>query len=653
MLSTLAMVFFLAESSSPVTYQTVAKPVSQVLRDLSNLTGQRLAATGVVAKEPIIVRIDKAPLGQALRHISAVVLGRWVSANGVRVLESDTGKVAESLQQLPDTSEAQSALQREQEDLEKESYSARNLRAHFKQELGSYSPGQIRGTSDEPDMRFMMKPADRLAKRIAIALGPEVFASLSEHQRVAFAMSPAPGERKFPIDVAGLLESYRSDVKAWCAAAKEVRPEQQEFTFSEDLELLRHVGGTLSVRYTVSRDGGWSATATISDAKDVFDEGNTSLNPTVTKPRGRNNWRTGDEQIDWKFAPGAPDALEERPQASAKRFRELSQPILHDPLSFRVSEALLQIAKTSGVCLVATLDDSIGYAYPGLSYKSKKIRDFLGQLQAQAHAISKEGRWVTISPVHEAKTQRERVDRAGLQNVFSAGARDEFGFIERLSKFAYENQQGFSTTFVLPLLDLLKPRIPKIKPENFIFYGSLSPNQQKALLAGKTLRYKDFTAEQRTLLGNMSSADVQVRRNSPTQNADSSGIPYDLEVTCKQQFMPAGVSKNQYEVQVLTPEWLASRRRPPPGVIVDGPMMPELVSPADYRQLLFETGGSSFGSFFILGETRHDSGVEAPMARLPASFFKAEKVEERKREELYRKQGQEMLRSYRRRPKAL
>lgn len=61
------------QEASKVTYQTVAKPLADVLTDLTKLTGQHLRAQGPYSSEPVIVSVHDAPLAELLPNFPVVV----------------------------------------------------------------------------------------------------------------------------------------------------------------------------------------------------------------------------------------------------------------------------------------------------------------------------------------------------------------------------------------------------------------------------------------------------------------------------------------------------------------------------------------------------------------------------------------------------
>lgn len=651
----LALPYF--ASASPVTFQksltydTVAKPVFKILRDLSAATGKKYKAVGPVANEPVIVAVTDVAADELLNRLAEAVLGRWKDADGYKVLELDPSKViaAEKTEHSAAVAETQRRLKERMADLDKVPLSETALTAQFQRTLEFYTrPMTNEGLLPPSGPPDLVKPGERLTDRLLLRLGPEVLVDLPEKTVIVFSTNPGSGERSFPFPVDDLIEKYRSEQLAWAKVAENMHPVGQwEHLFEEDAEFLKHERNKLEVKLSITNRSFWNCSATISDATGPFDGGGVNWDDADEFRLSPTSWSPPVEKIVWKLSSESEALVKGFPKGrlTGNSRTLLLSPTVRDPLSYGISEVLLQLAHRSNLSLIAILEDRLAYEYEWPLYSPNSAKVLTKYLNDCEEVIQQKGKWLVVAPLRAASRQRQRVDRGSLEELAKGVESDEFGALEKLASFLYANPYANRAGLAERLLKSLHPRRPWPELEQARFYGALSDTQRAALLAGRELTYGDLNAAQRSLLVGIGNVNALGVKYQATDTADEYGVPYDLRLGMKESILPVGVSSGRYGVTVVTPGWYAARLHRMSGVYYEERYMPRIVSPAEYRHLYFHAVGTRFETSFSLGETRRDSGIEGPIEKLPKAFYDQVKVEEKRVIESNKKFEEELVRN--------
>jgi hypothetical protein len=417
-----------------ITLRTVAKPVAEVLRDVSGQAGFTFGANQV-RDWPIIVSVKGLPVGQLLDRIAEVTDSEWVKERDRWVLTRSAARVKKAVDlELADRAErlkpVVDALPTEMSDAEIEAAAA-EIKKTILEEQGSGLKTVMSGTS----------PANILLSVSLKRLSIREIAAAPISSFVSYSSDPRPGQQRLPAFSPSTWKDYLA-ARAKFAKVIDVPPDVQVSAGMSSLPLpsQHQIILGLSRPFASAGISAWlgifgpdgkildlaRASLTPAPARfevsppptanpvSVSDEGKRLihvLQPSRTLPGPSFTTRLGDV-----LPVGAPD-----PWTASENVAVARAAVQREPLSYAISDWVLDLADQSGKDIVSHIPD---FAFNPLHQRlSSTIQHdvlwkALPDLGIQAKADSN---LLTLKPSMFARADRYRVDRGALRKLVAAG----------------------------------------------------------------------------------------------------------------------------------------------------------------------------------------------------------------------------------------
>jgi hypothetical protein len=430
----LAAVVQSPDLSKPIALRTVAKPVSEVLRDVSGQAGFTFGANQV-RDWPVIVSVKDLPVGQVLDRIAEVTDSEWVKERDRWVLTRSAARVKKAVEiELEDRAArlkpVVDALPTEMTDADIEAAAA-EIKKTILEEEGSGLKTVMSGTSAA---NILLNAS---LKRLPIS----EIAAAPISSFVSYASDPRPGQRRLPAFSPATWKDYFAarakfakvidlppDVQVSAGLSSLSLPSQYQIIlgfsrpfasaginvwlglFGSDGKILDLARASLTMtpaRIETSPPPSESPVSVSDAGKRLIHV----LQPSRTLPGPSFTTQLGDV-----LPVGAPD-----PWTASENVAVARAATLREPLSYAISDWVLDLADQSGKGIVAHIPD---FAFNPLhqrlatTIQHDVLWKALPDLGIQAKADSN---LLTLKPSMFARADRYRVDRGALRKLVAAG----------------------------------------------------------------------------------------------------------------------------------------------------------------------------------------------------------------------------------------
>lgn len=535
MLSLLCFSLTLVRQPATVTYETVAKPVAKVLIDLSKISGVKLSSVGVPANEPVIVYLKDVSLKDTMEKLGTAVLGRWKASGDGYVLESDPVKVraaeAEELEQrIEDCKKTAAEFERSLREEDKPEPTPPDAESARDIDIGRGQPVPYMG----PIHGF---PISKLGMRLFCGLDPHAYAGARPGTKLVFCDKPAGSELPLGEFATKVIALYVSERQAFQEESLR-RGDPVEGPYRHKFpRCVRLILKTSEHQQTVS------VAAQFGDDEDercrLTSIGEEDPGAEATQSSRVHN----QHRIELsKTASAVVDAASNQEVTASVR-TILLDPAQYDPLSYVISESLIQVAKNRNKNLIADVGDDLAYSTSALDEAGEWCETFLDRLVSQRNvSVSSKDDWLVVQSSAPASAQRYRVNRAELGDLLKALEPDRLGFTEKLAQFAYDHRGSIEPALMDSIFVVLHQSWIDWYPDELTFYGSLSDVQREYLKRQKALTYRDLSEEQRDMLVALDEVSVQeLLGQNPALPADRRGVPMDLSLSLSDRVQIAAV----------------------------------------------------------------------------------------------------------------
>ncbi|MGI8923625.1 MAG: hypothetical protein ACR2HJ_06225 [Fimbriimonadales bacterium] len=505
------------EPDPKVTYSTVAVPVKRAVEEIAKATGAKIDVAGDILSEIVIISVTEAPLSELMSRLATVTSGEWTTEGGVRWLKY---------------SKATFEKERKTRRTRRLAGLAASIKK-IKEDLAAPKKNVKPQVFDEDDfLEPEPSPSSDATFRIASLLEPEVLVDIEG--RTVFSNRPNGMQRPLPDVreiVSGLVDEHNKRASEIAKTLEEesvlqpktVEEEQREQAwvrlFGVEPE-RRFINAPVSkVLLAVTADTGY-AVDEIGVELMLFDSAGRllisnyeSLAAYVETDVGAFRAKSATEApID--FSPLAREhagVLFGLGRLSAEISDGLKQrllrPDLYDPWSFADSEALLAVAKSRSMNLVANISDS-----ELLVRLRNQITPsaYLATLASRGETAINDGDgWIELQPVDLIAARESRLNRRVLAALVKAGYEKGLPSLDDLAAFvkesppfpylAYNYIRFFAINYVYADQELLR------------LYAFLSPSQRTFLRTEGSLPVRTLDAAQRRMISAMVYKDVRYK----------------------------------------------------------------------------------------------------------------------------------------------
>ena len=413
-----------------VTLQVRARPLREVLADISTKTGQKLEVEGKLAEEILILDVQKVELAVLRAQIAKVMDASWEKTEA-------SYRLARTAEQTKAIAKAdyerrvawlRSLIEAKKLDLAK----APTIEARIEKLKDAMA--LLQKQSEDPSARMGLSldgpmfesPAGFLANELFVSLSPEELASIPPLSRVSYSNFPNRAQRPLPVAATKLIENYK-DAEIQLAA---LEPPPNASFGRGIFESAKKLGGFGKILFGIRRSvrgltfwvsiytgDGFSRDSATSWTENIVLP--PSSKPTLTKGRATLSPDSVEfqklAQRDRSFMT-FPDMINATKPAevSKEMLGKTLNPEKNDPLSYFVSDALFSMAKQRGKMLVARVPDSF-FSDPNLATSPSSIElPRFESLLSSWCSIDEGEQFLTVKPLSSLDSESFRLPRKAL-----------------------------------------------------------------------------------------------------------------------------------------------------------------------------------------------------------------------------------------------
>lgn len=497
------------DTNKPITYTTVAVPLRQAVAEMARQTGTKLFVDDKLADEPIILRLQGVPAGEAMSKIAEVVGAEWLT-QGKETTLVRTAKIEEQLKQRAFEDRA-SQIAKGIKELQPSASMpyAKVAEAYtgmvkLQAQTGDYGYANFQKLSPQ-------FPETRALAAILTSIDPKALAAIPMGGSAVFSNQPNSAQGTIAFDVSAIGERLQAEQNTLAELLeKGLRPEERlplNIVAANPYKRMATTPTRFVIRFN-SLDyliGGLNVKMLVfdKDNKPLTMAGLTINVNDFGKPDLMAAWNTANEQA--KGEESIPLSPESRAQidhlkhiytagGDAQPFppslREfMLNPEEHDPLSGPVSEAFIHLAERRSANAIVYLGDvELGAVILAAIGRELKESTFLKALEMERQgSLAMEGGWVTYAPVDRIAAWTSRTDRHAFGECVREADQKGYVSLEKAAALA-ETERGEGSNFLLSFCSMFYGRFydPYYQRDKLTlrFYESLDPNQKAALLDG-------------------------------------------------------------------------------------------------------------------------------------------------------------------------
>ncbi len=546
-----ALLGFGTQSEPTITYTCPGVRAKLVFEELSKQAGQTLLIGQSLAEEPIILRLDKAPLAKTMDRLAFALNGEWVKEKeGTRLVAKKLSPEETPYNlRLKKIIAMQKAAKDELAttkpfDAKSASTLVSELEAYFKklnsQQLDESTPYESGNEFEErgPDIVF--------GKQILLMLDPKRLAESENRERIVWSTHPTARQRPAPPGVWKLAVSYLQQSLLWRNQLQRNsdllgRLNEYSYAFShlipyyldESLQSSRSLTQPIKLNIETYSFSGRSIilqmtflnqnSKVVQESFSMFSEPTGSISSPlpdpVLKPMEKPivirslALELSNLIASWQLALSSDVGDYNPPKFSKEFLNALTHPEITDPLAISAGPTLIQYAEEKGEQLVAVLSDSQTYgirANPeGVLDQSRFLRWF--RPGNRDYRVENRDGWITIGLITPISltgySALKRMPRNSSGPFLRQVIKDNFVSIETASTFFEALQPDPSSVSYLSVafpLDRLQINSEILDDSSSItalqLFSSLSPLQMVAIRNGEELGFKNLSEKQKTIL---------------------------------------------------------------------------------------------------------------------------------------------------------
>lgn len=506
-------------AAADITYETRATTLDKALEALSQQNNVAIKAVGPIARQVVVVSVNKQPLDVFLKHLAKALSATTNLTNGVYEISESANllRAEEDAERAEMAKGFAKSLAEQSKTLDGPALS--ELELHKRLTDLKRVMEQLQQNTDSLDNDVYEKaqalqesiPTAQLVRRLLLTIPPADLAALPTDQRVVFANNPTRMQRPLNGAAQRVLTQFGQDYERLSLAVGRFPKEQQEefmgmlggyMTRGVPAKVLlactRYAGDNLSVEAQIlDQRGRVLATGTGSLTGRSFDEKETKKERET--PKEEKPIKVSDEAKTYftlmsrgvENGRGGIELLQEPLRT------KVLNPERNDPLSYGVTDLLLGAAADRQKPLIAVLPDSAQNFDIGTGYKTS---DFFDQLEASdiATVAEVEG-WILVRPFRPSDTRIVRINRQAYGNLIRKAASTGNINLNDLSGFAIGQGRnpGYDSFYLQNLYSLFGSALAGYDLSNWEalrFYGFLGESGRKSM-EGKTVAFQSLPKE--------------------------------------------------------------------------------------------------------------------------------------------------------------
>ena len=549
------------ELDIPVTYTTKAVPLHKILNDLSKTSGVKLTAAADLEDEPLILRIDKVPLQQAMDKMADVFAADWVNHQTYWRLERSDEKIAAVRKTINEKRLA--AITKSIQNIVNEQDKIPLLNQQSAEALvqNLYTSAKKRAAGDPVDDNainefYRMLPEVRLAVSILVNMDPQDLAALPLNRKTVFSSSPNTLQRPFPAISSDLFKQYDAQKSLIYAANEKIVPQDERgletWTWGPGRNKLGRIVAktvpdirqqSLYLEFTFFDVDGQMISQDQENLADVDWEADQKHYVDARQQAQKTGFALG--PIAQDIAPRTIDrkSAELRPLSSPAT-DALLHPTTTDPLSMATSDTILGAAERDGVNAICLAPDNAEYWALNagrLGKTSLETFQSVGTRECNL-TFSEDNGWLVVKPIDPLTVAKVRMPRPALEKFIQDSSAQGFVSIDTaadlLGSVSIDADDTIAYNYVTYLLPNGQLFAMGAVPDLLRFYGSLADSTKDAAAKGTLqLHVREFDDDQKELLRRFLFEGI----NNP-EESDTAATISNIHLLDPTDFIPTGVS---------------------------------------------------------------------------------------------------------------
>jgi hypothetical protein len=493
-----------------IEYRTAAVPAYKAVDDIGKLAEKKIRVAEPLSQQPLILRLHDAPYQDVLNWIAAALHGTWIDRDHYKVL-TRTNYIALSLSNGQRRARSAAVLEYIQDRQVHAIKSVLTPKLAADSILALYDPNADR-TSNKYKQALLNSADTRLIDRAIEAMQPTDVATLSFPDHAVFSSAPRILQYSLKMSANDLNQVF-AEQNLWTNVLKGLATKHPELVTiaSKRLDILPQSRVVVVLSDPV--DGlptHWRAAVVgIGGYPRVQSEGN--INFQLHPPNTIYNWpeklgRPALSAISSEFLTALNSASPI--PLSSDLDNALATPSVVDPLQLVVSDGLLHIADNKNWNMVATAPDSSLFdpAVTSLSHDTAMDgEEFMAALGNTCQMKLKDAVLI-VSPRDPELAEAKRTDRLAMSTYLASLIRNGYSTNTAEALLAAAEGPSFDPALVETVAHAIKPSAtPFLDVSTYALglYGSLTPDQRKALNQGIAFGLADANPVQKDLLAGM------------------------------------------------------------------------------------------------------------------------------------------------------
>ncbi len=524
----LATLCLLLAQPQTIDLELRASRLPVLVEALEQKLNERLFCSPELGRHVVLVRFTGVSPAEVKAKIAEAVDAEWVDRNGTLTLLRTAAKqraLTTAWHSMRERS-ASVALAEFNEQLAKypkfDLDTGRKLLSDLAKFDQDEDPTQPGGRVDwqQQGKAHARAPGGRAIIRLLNLMGASELASIPVG-RTVYATNPTRLQKPLPNGLDAILRSWDQEEDVWrnvLEAAPQTRPDGG--SLSSDPRFAKYAGAKPYKVLLIAQRYGPRANINFSlqgydSAGEVQFSSSVDLHPgwSVNMQSIQNAVQVGTAKGTYELSPESQTRLsfssleyESDARPDPEWVKVLADPVARDPLSFELSEVLLEIAKVSKSNMVASLNDAI--TLPTVSQGVKAPINLEGVLkynELMGHIdVERDGNWIQIKPTTKYGPPALPDDRFAAKRLIQSGLQNGYFTIQALADFS-QNAEAEWNAVAFYLSRMLLPRSERILQDmeyrGLRFFGALSLVQQKSLMNGEPVPLNTLSesAQQRLL----------------------------------------------------------------------------------------------------------------------------------------------------------
>jgi len=500
-----------------------AARVEIIVKELSSASGVPMAATGVLSKDIVVLKVHDKPLSEIMKRIADVIDGTWKDDNGTyrltRTARQDTEQEARERKYRASAilNEINRSKAIQQETLTADE--AKKLSGQF-QKLKQANPEYAFDPNGRLDSPLNMTPVRRALLRTLSALDLDDVAMLEPGDRIAYSNKPNRIQRPLPGPIESILSKFVAEQTVWIDAIAGL-PEDENPHFGGDplneraaiehspdrlLLIASRSNSSALVYFTlfVIADGGAIASTSLSIQNDAIRQIYSQFMKPSTTPGAKVVLTPNSlTMLDATKGFGRP-STGPLPGPSPAAVALLTEPEKVDPLSIVATDGLVSVADDKHENLIASLPDELIAFNIVQTTKGQSVSDFLNMASGLGELEATEtGGWLSFKPMRPYSIRRLRLDRGSFGAYMRGIVAESRASLDAQSVFELTSQPSDYDMLGAPLAMLLDLNSTQNIDQDTItlkLWGALTKEQKKDLIGGEKIPFKALTPAQLELV---------------------------------------------------------------------------------------------------------------------------------------------------------